>query len=82
MHRDVRQESFQLDPDEQLTGISVEYWRYIDRITFHSNKRDYGPFGGEGGLLLKTLKAPGGRSVVGFKGRHWQLVDSIQLMVV
>ena len=81
VHRDVRQDSFELAPDEFLTGITVEYWHYIDRITFHSNKRDYGPYGGPGGVLKKTLIAPAGRSVVGFKGRHWQLVDCIQLMV-
>ena len=81
IHRDVRQDSFELGPDEFLTGITVEYWRYIDRITFHSNKRDYGPYGGPGGVLKKTLKAPTGQSVIGFKGRHWQLVDSIQLIV-
>jgi hypothetical protein len=81
MHRDVRKDTFELAPDEYLTGISVEYWHYIDRITFHSNKRDYGPFGGSSGLLKKSLRAPDGRRVIGFKGRHWQLVDSIQLMV-
>jgi hypothetical protein len=39
-HRDVRQDSFDLGPEEFLTGISVEYWKYIDRITFHTNKGD------------------------------------------
>ena len=80
-HHDVRKDTFELAADEFLTGITVHYWRYIDRITFHSNKRDYGPYGGSGGVLRKTLEAPAGRSVVGFKGRHWELVDSIQLMV-
>ncbi len=82
IHRDVRQETVELAADEFLTGISVEYWRYIDRIVFHTNKADYGPYGGQGGVLKKTLTAPSGRKVVGFKGRHWQLVDSIQLMIL
>jgi hypothetical protein len=82
LRRDVRQDTFALAPDEFLTGITVEYWRYIDRITFHTTKRDYGPFGGPGGVLKKNLTAPAGRKVVGFKGRHWQLVDSIQLMIL
>jgi hypothetical protein len=81
MHRDVRVDTFDLAPDEFLTGITIDYWRYIDRIVFHTNKRDYGPYGGPGGILKKTLTAPAGRAVVGFKGRHWELVDSIQLMV-
>lgn len=80
-HRDVRQESFELGPGEFLTGISVEYWKYIDRITFHSNKRDYGPYGGTGGRVKKRLNAPSGRVVAGFKGRHWEIIDSIQLMI-
>ena len=81
MHRDVRVDTFDLAPDEFLTGITIDYWRYIDRIVFHTNKRDYGPYGGPAGILKKTLTAPAGRAVVGFKGRHWELVDSIQLMV-
>jgi hypothetical protein len=74
-------DTFELAPDEFLTGITVEYWRFVDRIAFHTNQRDYGPFGGPGGTVKKKLMAPDDRSVVGFKGRHWALVDSIQLMV-
>jgi hypothetical protein len=80
-HRDVKQESFVLRPDEFLTGVTVEYWNYIDRITFHTNKGTYGPYGGDGGHVTRTLHAPPGRAVRGFKGRHWELVDSIQLMI-
>jgi hypothetical protein len=80
-HHDVRQESFELGPDEFLTGITIEYWNYIDRITFHTNKGNHGPFGGEGGRVERALHAPTGRAVRGFKGRHWELVDSIQLLV-
>jgi hypothetical protein len=80
-HRDVRQESFELASDEFLTGISVEYWKYINRLTFHSNQRSYGPYGGTGGQVKKRLNAPEGRIVTGFKGRHWELIDSIQLMI-
>jgi hypothetical protein len=79
--RDIRHDIFELAADEFLTGISVEYWTYIDQIVFHTNKRSYGPCGGIGGRVKKTLWAPQGRIVVGFKGRHWALVDSIQLMV-
>jgi len=81
-HRDVKTDTFELSGEEFLTGISVEFWQYIDRITFHTNKGTYGPYGGLGGLVKKTLMAPADRKVVGFKGRHWALVDSIQLMVL
>jgi hypothetical protein len=78
---DIRHDIFELEDDEFLTGVTVEYWTYIDRISFHTNKRNLGPWGGIGGRVTKTLRAPEGRAVAGFKGRHWALVDSIQLMV-
>jgi hypothetical protein len=31
--------------------------------------------------VKKRLDAPAGRVVAGFKGRHWELIDSIQLMI-
>ncbi|HSU53087.1 MAG TPA: jacalin-like lectin [Candidatus Dormibacteraeota bacterium] len=80
-HRDVKVDSFELAADEIITGICVEYWTYVDRITFHTNKGHYGPFGGSGGRVTKTLEAPAGRRIAGFKGRHWELVDSIQLIL-
>ena len=80
-HKDVHKDSFELAADEFITGVSVEFWTYLDRITFHTNHRDYGPFGGPGGLVKKTLQAPPGRPVLGFKGRHWDFVDSIQLII-
>ena len=81
MHRDIRQDSFALAADEVLTGISVEYSGFVNRILFHTNLRDYGPFGGPGGEFKKRLDAPVGSAVIGFKGRHWIFVDSIQLLV-
>jgi hypothetical protein len=80
--RDVRKDSFELAPEEWMTGVTVEYWQYIDRIIFHTNKNNYGPYGGHSGLLKKTLMGPADRKVMGFKGRHWALVDSIQLVVL
>jgi hypothetical protein len=79
--RDIREDSFELESGEFLTGLSVEFWNYLDRITFHTNKRSYGPFGGTAGRVKKELRAPEGRIVVGFKGRHWAVVDSIRLLV-
>jgi hypothetical protein len=80
-HRDVRIETFELAEDEFITGLSVEYWTFIDRITFHTNKRSYGPYGGTGGRVPKELTAPTGKAVAGFSGHHWEFVDTIQLMV-
>jgi len=80
-HRDVRKDTFTLEAGEFLTGIDIDYWNYIDRITFHTNKRQHGHYGGDGGRLRKRLLAPSGRAVAGFKGRHWDFVDSIQLLL-
>jgi len=81
-HHDVQTATFELGPDEFLTGISVEYWTYLDRITFHTNQTSHGPFGGTGGRVQKKLLAPAGRAVAGFAGHHWDFIDSIQLMIV
>jgi hypothetical protein len=80
-HRDVQRDVIALAKDEILTGITVMYWQYIDQITFHTNQRSYGAYGGAGGQVSRTLLSPPGRTVAGFRGRHWELVDSIQLMV-
>jgi hypothetical protein len=80
-HKDVRVESFELGEGEFIIGISVEYWNYIDRITFHTNLRSHGPYGGGGGRVRKELRAPADRQVLGLAGRHWEFVDSIQLIV-
>lgn len=80
-HRDIHQDAFELAADEVLTGITVEYWNCIERITFHTSQRSYGPFGGADGRVKKHLAAPPGRAIVGFKGRHWEFIDSIQLLV-
>jgi hypothetical protein len=81
-HRDVQSATFELAADEFLRGISVEFWQYVDRLTFHTNSHNYGPYGGRTGLLKKTITRPEGRKIVGVRGRHWELVDSIQLMVL
>jgi hypothetical protein len=80
-HHDVHQDTIELSKEEVLTGITVAYWQYIDQITFHTSLRTYGPYGGKGDRLKRALLSPVGRKVVGFKGRHWALVDSIQLMI-
>jgi len=80
-NRDIRSDTFELASDDFITGITIEYWNFIDRITFHTNKQRHGPFGGDGGCVHKVLLAPSGRAVAGFAGRHWEFVDSIQLLI-
>jgi|SRR3954471_16769516 hypothetical protein len=80
-HRDIVKSCFELAREEVILGVSLEYWTYIDRITFHTNMGNHGPYGGHGGQVKKKLMAPPNRYVAGFKGRHWQLIDSIQLLI-
>ena len=80
-HKDIRIDSFELAADEFIVGLSVVYWNYIDRITFHTNLKSYGPYGGSGGNVTKELRAPAGQHVLGLAGRHWEFIDSIQLIV-
>src|ERR1044071_819340 len=75
-HKDVRIDSFELAEDEFIVGLSVDYWNYIDLITFHTNVRSYGPYGGGGGQVRKELRAPAGQRVLGLAGRHWEFIDS------
>ena len=44
-HRDVQSATFELAADEFLSGISVEFWQCVDRLTFHTNSHNYGPYG-------------------------------------
>ena len=81
-HHDIRIEEFFLDRDEFITGLTVDYWNYIDRLIFHTNRRDHGPFGGSGGRVRKEIRSPAGRGVCGLAGHHWEFVDSIQLLIV
>ena len=80
-HRDVQRDTIALAPDEMLLGMTVMYWQFVDQIILHTNKRSYGGYGGASGQISKIVLSPPGRKVVGFKGRHWELVDSIQLMI-
>ncbi len=80
-HHDVHIDVFTLEAGEFLTGLTVDYWTYLDNIIFHTSKRSYGPFGGAGGRVHKEIRAPAGKGVAGFAGHHWEFVDSIQLLI-
>ena len=81
-HRDIRTDSFELDEDEFITGVSVEYWTYVDRITFHTNKTQSWSLRRPWRAAKEKSAGTAGQSGRGSQGRHWELIDSIQLMVV
>ena len=74
-------------PHEVLTHISGYYSSVILRgptiiksITFHTNKKKYGPFGDEQGIPFSS--ASKGGIIVGFHGRKGWFVDSIGVHVL
>nr|POE84502.1 isoform 3 of jacalin-related lectin 3 [Quercus suber] len=74
-------------PHEVLTHISGYYGSVILRgptiiksITFHTNKKKYGPFGNEQGIPFSSASKDG--VIVGFHGRKGWFVDSIGVHVL
>lgn len=69
-----------LHPDEYLTDVAgycgnFNGWFVIRSVTFVSNKRSFGPYGKEEGVLF-ALPAAGGR-ILGFHARSAGLLDAI-----
>lgn len=71
--------SFRLDSDEYITGISVRYGEFLDSIRIHTNKKTSQAFGGSGGGNLIQIDVPAGTQGVGFAGRSGDYVDSVGL---
>ncbi|XP_002510454.2 jacalin-related lectin 3 [Ricinus communis] len=73
-------------PSEILTHVTGYYGSTILRgptvvksLTFHTNKRKYGPFGDEQGISFSS--GPNNGIVVGFHGRKGWFIDSIGVHV-
>ena len=74
-------------PHEVLTHISGYYGSVILRgptiiksITFHTNKKKYGPFGDEQGIPFSSASKDG--IIVGFHGRQGWFIHSIGVYVM
>jgi hypothetical protein len=65
-----------LDSDEFITGIRGRAGKYLDNITFVTNKRVFGPFGGAGGNPF-NLYVPAGYQVRRLWGRSGDVIDAI-----
>jgi hypothetical protein len=74
-----RMETFRLDPDEYIVGISGRYGEYVDSIRIHTNRRTSQTFGGRGGNRDFRIDIPAGNRAVGFLGRAGDSVDAIGL---
>jgi hypothetical protein len=75
-----QQNTFRLDPDEYITGISGRCAKYIDSIRIHTNKRTSPTYGGSGGERDYEIDIPNQSQAVGFTGRSGDFLDAIGLM--
>lgn len=79
--KNIHHKPINLDDDEYITGVNVEYGRYIDLVTFHTNKQSYGPYGGRPQKNKTPIQAPNGKRVVGFYGKAGDFVNSLGIVV-
>ena len=74
-----RENTFTLDSDEYIIGISGRYGDVLDSLRIHTNKRTSPTFGGAGGSNDFRIDVPSGSQAIGFVGRSGNTVDAIGL---
>jgi len=72
--------SFRLDPDEYIIGLSGRHGKYLDSLRIITNKRTSPAYGGRGGSGDYRVDVPPGNQAIGFTGRTGQYVDAIGLV--
>jgi hypothetical protein len=72
--------TFRLDSDEYITGISGRFGEYLDSIQIRTNKRTSPLFGGSGGDRDYRIDVERGNQAVGFLGRSGDYLDAIGLV--
>jgi len=74
--------TFRLESDEYITGISGRYGQQIDSLTIHTNKRSSPRYGRSNGDRDFRLDVPSDQQAIGFAGRAGTYVDAIGLLYV
>ncbi len=72
--------TFRLDADEYITGISGRFGNTVDSLRFHTNRRTSPNYGGRGGSQDYRAEVPSGYQAMGFKGRAGNTIDAIGLV--
>ncbi|MFB9326253.1 jacalin-like lectin [Paenibacillus aurantiacus] len=70
-------ESFGFDEDEYIVRITGRSGNWIDQLTIHTNKRAYGPFGGDGGSPFAYECA---EDVEGFYGKQYSGSQDVPML--
>jgi hypothetical protein len=70
-----------LDNDEVIIGISGQCGTVVDSIRIHTNKKNFGPFGGNGGRPFQFMLPPNLRAV-GFFGGSGSQIDRIGIIAI
>jgi len=72
--------SFRLDSDEYIVGVSGRYGKNIDCLRIQTNKRTSPLYGGSGGRQDYSLTLSSGNQAVAFFGRSGNQLDAIGLV--
>jgi hypothetical protein len=72
--------TFSLDSDEYITGISGRFGRYIDSLRIHTNKRTSPFYGGSGGREPFRIDVPPANQAIGLIGRSGRYLDALGLI--
>jgi hypothetical protein len=73
-------DSFRLDSDEYVTGISGSYGQQIESMRIHTNKRASPIYGRPGWNREFRIDVPSGYQAVGFAGRSGSYINAIGLI--
>jgi hypothetical protein len=74
--------SFPLNSDEYIIGLSGRYGAHIDSLRIHTNKRTSPLFGGSGGAQDYRIDIDTGYQAAGFVGRSGRYLNAIGLLFV
>ncbi len=71
---------FGFEPDEYIRAISGRSSNRLNQISIHTNKRTYGPLGGNGGSTFR-LSAEKDEEIVGFFGGSGNEINRLGAIV-
>lgn len=73
-------ETYNLDPDEYITGLVLQTGSVVDSLIIKTNKGESKRFGGNGGPTQIPLSIPEDSEAVGLCGKSGSLVDALGIV--